>query len=185
MNKGVQYRYFLDSEEEEEAPLAASQYIHADVLKEYHDLPISVHCGAKGTSYRIVKRYDWVGMRKDIVDYVKGCSGCCHCKAYKLKQSQRFETLSLDFFCPVPKTPSGEKWILILQDFSTKWTELFLLKETTDRGCTTTLLEEVALRFKFPREITTQIMVLSLQTLLCNSYAISSKLTNNSLLSVT
>lgn len=40
-----------------------------------------------------------------------------------------------------------------MQDCTTKWTELFDLKEAIARECATTVLEEVALRFGLPRKI--------------------------------
>ena len=58
--------------------------------------------------------------------------------------------LSIDLFDPLTETPFGEKWIFIVQDCATKWSELFPLKEAKARECATTLLEEVALRFGLP-----------------------------------
>lgn len=161
MNRGVLYRYSPDSEEEE-AQLVVPQQRKAEVLKEYHDSPTAGHYGSEGTFNRIAKRYYWVGMRKDIAEYVKSCIECCRYKASNQKPSgllqtpvyaQRFETLSIDLFGPLPETPSGDKWIFIIQDCATKWTELFALKEATARECAITLLEEVALRYGLPRKI--------------------------------
>lgn len=161
MNRGVLYRYSPDSEEEE-AQLVIPQQRKAEILKEYHDSPMAGHYGSEGTFYRIAKRYYWLGMRKDIADYVKSCPECCRYKASNQKPSgllqtpayaQRFETLSIDLFGPLPETPSGEKWIFIVQDCATKWVELFALKEATAMECATTLVEEVALRFGLPRQV--------------------------------
>ena len=56
MNRGMLYRYFPHSEEEE-AQLVVPQDRKADVLKKYHDSPMAGHYGAEGTFYRIAKMY--------------------------------------------------------------------------------------------------------------------------------
>ncbi|GBN46618.1 hypothetical protein AVEN_225568-1 [Araneus ventricosus] len=48
---------------------------------------------------------------------------------------------------------SGKKWIFLVEDTSTKWVELFALKETTAVNCAKTLVEEVFLRYGFPRRL--------------------------------
>ncbi|GFU91958.1 transposon Tf2-6 polyprotein [Trichonephila clavipes] len=63
--------------------------------------------------------------------------------------SQRFETISIDLFGPLPESPSGKKWIFIVENCCTRWVELFALTQATARECATTLMEE------FGREVRT------------------------------
>ncbi|GBN57854.1 hypothetical protein AVEN_30145-1 [Araneus ventricosus] len=71
-------------------------------------------------------------MLKYIAEYVKNCRDC---NRYK------------------PKTLSGKKWIFLVEDTSTKWVELFALKEATSVNCAKTLVEEVFLRYGLPRRL--------------------------------
>ncbi|GFU17752.1 transposon Tf2-8 polyprotein [Trichonephila clavipes] len=41
--------------------------------------------------------------------------------------AQRFESIAMDLFGPLPETTEGMKWIFIVEDYTTKWVELFPL----------------------------------------------------------
>ncbi|GBM08851.1 hypothetical protein AVEN_57406-1 [Araneus ventricosus] len=56
-------------------------------------------------------------------------------------------------FLPLPETSSGNKWIFLVEDTSTKCVELFALKEATSVNCTKPLVEEVFLRSGIPRRL--------------------------------
>ncbi|GFW54762.1 retrovirus-related Pol polyprotein from transposon 412 [Trichonephila clavipes] len=104
----------------------------------------------------------WTGMRKYITDYVKNCSDCLKYKTSNQKSSgllqtpvpaQRFEILAIDLFGPLPESKDGKRWILIIEDFTTKWVELFALPNATAKECAITFIEEVLLRYGIPRRL--------------------------------
>ncbi|GFX77620.1 retrovirus-related Pol polyprotein from transposon 412 [Trichonephila clavipes] len=93
---------------------------------------------------------------------VKNCSDCIKYKASNQKPSgllqtpapaQRFETLAIDLFGPLPESKYGKRWILIIEDCTTKWVELFALPNATAKECAITLIEEVLLRYGIPRHL--------------------------------
>ncbi|GFX70197.1 retrovirus-related Pol polyprotein from transposon 412 [Trichonephila clavipes] len=95
---------------------------------------------------------------------VKNCPDCIKYKASNQKPSgllqtpvpaQRFETLAIDLFGPLPKSKDGKRWILIIEDCTTKWVDLFALPNATAKECAITLIEEVLLRYGIPRHLTT------------------------------
>ncbi|GFU95970.1 hypothetical protein TNCV_253211 [Trichonephila clavipes] len=141
--------------ESEEAQLVVPSHERILILKNHHDAPMAGHYGAEGTYTRIAKNYYWTGMRKYIIDYVKNCPDCIKYKASNQKLSrllqtpvpaQRFETLAIDLFGPLPESKDGKRWILIIEDCTTKWVELFALPNATAKECAITLIEEVLLR---------------------------------------
>ncbi|XP_060533725.1 uncharacterized protein K02A2.6-like [Cylas formicarius] len=67
--------------------------------------------------------------------------------------AQRFETLSIDLFGPLPEGPHGEKWTFIVEDNSSKWVALFALKRVTAEECARTLIDEVFFRYGLPRKV--------------------------------
>ncbi|GFX04375.1 transposon Tf2-9 polyprotein [Trichonephila clavipes] len=153
MNQGVLYRYSPHAEVE--AQLVVPTHEREKILKLHHDAPTAAHYGADGTFYRISSKYYWTGMRKFIADYVKSCSECIRYKATNQKPAgllqtpvpaQRFESIAIDLFGPLPETTEGMKWIFIVEDYTTKWVELFPLKQATAKECAMTLLNEVFLR---------------------------------------
>ncbi|GFT76597.1 pro-Pol polyprotein [Trichonephila clavipes] len=93
---------------------------------------------------------------------IKNCPDCIKYKASNQKPSgllqtpvpaQRFETLAIDLFGPLPESKDGKRWILIIEDCTTKWVELFALPNATAKECAITLIEEVLLRYGIPRHL--------------------------------
>ncbi|GFU09431.1 protein NYNRIN [Trichonephila clavipes] len=161
MNQGVLYRYSPHAEVEE-AQLVVPTHEREKILKLHHDAPTAAHYGADGTFSRISSKYYWTGMRKFIADYVKSCSECIRYKATNQKPAgflqtpvptQRFESIAIDLFGPLQETTEGMKWIFIVADYTTKWVELFPLKQATAKECAMTLLNEVFLRYGVPRRL--------------------------------
>ncbi|GFT01022.1 retrovirus-related Pol polyprotein from transposon 412 [Trichonephila clavipes] len=124
MNQGVLFRCDPDSESEE-AQLVIPSHERTLILKNYHDVPVA-----------------------DRIKY----------KASNQKPSgpvpaQRFETLAIDLFGPLPESKDSKRWILFIEDCTTKWVKLFALPNATAKECAITLIEEVLLRYGIPRRL--------------------------------
>ncbi|KAF8790278.1 Transposon Tf2-9 polyprotein like [Argiope bruennichi] len=154
----ILYRYSPEVETEE-AQLVVPVQERERMLQEYHDVPTAGHYGAEGTYNKVACRYYFPGMLKYIAEDVKNCPDCNRHKPSNQKPkgllrtpvyAQRFETIAIDLFEPLPETSSGKKWIFFVEDTSAKWVELFALKETTSVNYAKTLVEEVFLRYGVP-----------------------------------
>ncbi|GBM06076.1 Pro-Pol polyprotein [Araneus ventricosus] len=161
MNQGVMYIYSHDSESEE-TQLVVPSHERDKILTEHHDSPNAAHYGSDGTYQRIAKHYFWIGMKKFIANYVKNSLDCALFKASNQKpagllqipvQAQRFETIAIDLFGPLPESKDKKKWIFIVEDVATRWVELFALPNAIARECATVLMEEVLLRFGLHRRV--------------------------------
>lgn len=160
MCKGVLYRYTdVDTEEPQ---LVIPRNRREQVMKECHDAATSGHGGVDRTLHRIWQRFYFPGMRRFVADYLKTCIDCQRFKPSNEKPTgllqtpvpaQRFEVLAVDLFGPLPKGSNGERWVLIIEDTASKWVELFSLVEATSEACAKTLINEVFLRYGFPRRI--------------------------------
>ncbi|GFU93026.1 transposon Tf2-8 polyprotein [Trichonephila clavipes] len=93
---------------------------------------------------------------------VKNCPDGIKYKASNQKPSrllqtpvptQRFETLAIDLFVFLPESKDTKIWILIIEDCTTKWVELFALPSATGKECAIILIEEVLLRYGIPRRL--------------------------------
>ncbi|GFU99635.1 protein NYNRIN [Trichonephila clavipes] len=152
----------IDCFEKEEAQLVVPVQERERILQEYHDAPTAGHYDVENTYKKISSRYYFQGMKKFISEYIKTCPECNRYKPTNQNPAgllrtpayaQRFETLAIDLFGPLPETPTGKKWIFIVEDTSTKWVELFALAEATAENCAKTLIEEVLLRYGLPRRL--------------------------------
>lgn len=158
---GILYRYSPE-QEGEDAQLVVPKSCIPDILHHYHDSEYAGHYGIERTIQRIAANYYWTGMRRQITDHVKKCLECQRFKVSNLKpaglmqtpiQNQRFEVLSVDLFGPLPETPTGERWVFIVEDVATRWVELFALKSATAEACARCLIDEVILRYGTPRRV--------------------------------
>jgi transposase InsO family protein len=157
----VLYRYSQDNDEEA-AQLLVPDHERTRVLKQYHDSPTAGHYVIERTYHRIQQRYYWPGIRRYIADYLKTCHECQRYKPHNLKPAgllqtpvlqQRMEVIAIDLFGPLPPASTGERWILIIEDYATRWIELFALVDATADRCAWTFVNEVCLRYGIPRKL--------------------------------
>lgn len=162
MTGGVLYKYSWDDEECEEAQLVVPIHERSRIMQEYHDDPTAAHYGVERTYARVAKKYYFTGMKRYITEYIKNCPDCQRYKASNQKPAgllstpiyaQRFETLAIDLFGPLPESDDGKRWIFIVEDTSTKWVELFALETATSERCAKLLIDEVFLRYGLPRKL--------------------------------
>ncbi|XP_061721848.1 uncharacterized protein LOC133528471 [Cydia pomonella] len=161
MEQGVLYRYNPDSDSET-PQLVIPISLRAEILKECHDSPVAGHPGVDRTYQKIAQLYYFTGMRRIITDYVKACIHCQRYKAINTKppgllqtplMNQRNEVLAMDLFGPLPLGDQGERWIFLVEDTATRWTELYALKDATAEACAVILVEEYFMRFGLPRRV--------------------------------
>ena len=137
LSGGVLYRYSPDLNSEE-PQLVVPEQERETLLKEYHDAATAGNYGVERTLNRIAQCYYWLGMSHHIADYVRKCADCQRYKANNLKPAgllqtpvmrQRFEVLSIDLFGPLVESPTGLRWIFIVEDTASRWIKLFALQE--------------------------------------------------------
>ena len=125
-------------------------YKHGDRLRKiiYDDteklkLLEQAHCigheGVYKTYHRLSRDYYWKKMHRDVRLFVKGCLKCQTCKPQLLNKSSEnlatppglpFTRVSLDLIGPLYTTSKGNKYIIVLVDYMTKWVEASPLAKT-------------------------------------------------------
>ena len=132
------------------------QSLKDTIVKEAHGLG---HLGIKKTLNIIKTRFYWPGYEADVDRWIKQCNEC-----QRRNQPQRalpapletiqatypFEKISWDIMGPLPSTPRGHQYMLLVTDLFTKWVEAFPLVDTTATTLATTLMNEVVCRYGVP-----------------------------------
>lgn len=108
--------------------------IRATLMQEVHDAPSGGHLGREKTYARLTEQVYWNGIYADVGDYVRSCVSCGQNKARNRTAadllrplpipSRRWETISMDFVGPLPMTPSGHDFLLVIVDKFSKMTHL-------------------------------------------------------------
>ncbi|GFV67985.1 hypothetical protein TNCV_1872671 [Trichonephila clavipes] len=105
-----------------------------EVLKELHGSPTGGHFGVMKTLYRVRERFCWGKVRADVEQWCKSCDACSARKGPKIRSRGKlhrynvgapFERIAFDILGPLPRTASGNKYLLVVMDYFTKWPEVY------------------------------------------------------------
>ncbi|XP_049340179.1 uncharacterized protein LOC125804771 [Astyanax mexicanus] len=137
----------------------------AFVLNLAHDHVMAGHLGINKTYTRILQHFFWPGLKADVVKY---CNSCHVCQvAGKPNQSippaplcpvpavgEPFEHLLLDCVGPLPKTKSGNQYLLTIMCLSTRFPDAFPLRTITAKSVSRALVRFCSV-FGLPKTIQT------------------------------
>ena len=112
----------------------------SEVIQAAHDPPTSGHFGFYKTLKRIQEQYYWSKMRDDILKYVRSCRICGEQKMPNTTSmgpmgkeksiDMPFQLLGIDLVGPFTPSKKGNKWILVISDWFTKYVFLFPLRSS-------------------------------------------------------
>lgn len=129
------------------------------VLNHAHDNRTAAHLGIRKTLAKIRQQFYWPGMQDDVKRYVTGCTLCA--KSKNMTQTKKapmqvtesgypMERIAMDILCELPETDDGNRHILVISDYYTKWTESFPMRDMSAETVARILVEEVVCRFGVP-----------------------------------
>ena len=164
--------------------------VRAIIFEMYHSSTIGGHSGVNRTYNRLRKKYFWENLKLDIQNRIKDCEDCQRnkLKRKKIKQpmvitdtpGKTFDKIAMDIVGPFNITKNNNKYILSIQDQSSKFIILASLDQSAesvsdafikkficifgtpkivlpDRGAnfTSKIMKQIAKRFKFDKIETT------------------------------
>lgn len=136
-------------------PLSQRRFI----LQQMHDSKTSGHLGVTKTLNKIRQAYYWPGLQSDVRSYVAGCDLCARRKAplktkrgpmQPLQVGYPMERIATDILGEFPVTDKGNRYILVVSDYFTKWTEAFPMPNMEAQTVARLIVEEVICRFGVP-----------------------------------
>ena len=133
------------------------------LLHQYHDDPRAGHLGRYKVYWRLRERYIWPKMHIDVGRYVRSCQVCAQQKpeqrapaglmGNRAAPTRPWQTLSLDFVGPLPRSKRGNTSILVVSDYFSKYVLLFALRAATARSLSKLLEEQIFLVYGVPQSI--------------------------------
>lgn len=133
------------------------------VLYECHDDPKSAHLGVQKTIDRVLDRYYWPGLSKDVKNYVRDCRTCRMSKHDNLKPpglmgkfriaKQPWQMISMDLLGPFPRTRHGHTSLLVVSDWFSKYPCLIPLRTTTAPVIVKNVENKIFLEYGVPQTV--------------------------------
>jgi len=132
------------------------------VLRYSHDIKASGHLGIKKTLHKVRQRYYWPCLQRDVKIYVNGCEACAKRKGPgKTKRAPMqvsrsgypMERIAVDILGELPLTEDGYKYILVVSDYFTKWTESYPMPNMEASTVAKVMVEQLVCRFGIPGKI--------------------------------
>ena len=128
-----------------------------------HDNNLSGHLGEKRTLQRLRENFFWPNMSVDVREWYRSCEICCTRKPkptrphHALQQNpvgEPLQRVALDIMGPLePPTPHGNRYILVIVDYLTKWAEAYAMPNQTSETVAKILVNEFICRFGIPSQI--------------------------------
>ena len=132
-----------------------------DALTQLHADPLSGHLGVDKTTGRVLERYYWAGYTKDVEVYVRSCDTCQRRKhtnpapkanLQSIPVGAPFEMIAMDF-PELPRTNRGNKYILVITDYFTRWPEVFAVPDQRSASVAQDLVDGIVTRHGVPMVI--------------------------------
>lgn len=133
------------------------------LLKIYHDSPWSGHFGSRRTYFKLRDKYWWPQMKQTITDYIQHCSTCQRFNVDRRKPpgflhpidspSGPFQLIGIDYLGPFPETSQGNKYVLTITDFFTKWVVAIPLPNQTAQTTVHALHQNYVCLYGVPEHI--------------------------------
>ncbi len=166
LKDGVVYRSWTSDTKLEDRvdKLVLPKDYHDKVFKMLHEDPVCGHLSFTRTMKRFRNRFYWVGYKEDIRLW---CSMCNQCQQgdnqqkkpkAPLKQCRAgaiLERVALDILGPLPVTERGNRYILVIVDYFSRWTEAFALANIEAETVTRVFVEQFICRYGVPRQVHT------------------------------
>ena len=110
-----------------------------DVLNLAHNSPLAGHLGVNKTYQKVLTHFYWPGLKRDVVNYCKSCHACQVAGKPNQKPSaaplkpipaidEPFSRVLIDCVGPLPKTRSGNQYLLTIICMATRFPEAVPLR---------------------------------------------------------
>ena len=142
--------------------LVIPEYYKSKLLHQYHDANTGGHLGFAKVYAKMHNKYFWSDMKEEILLYCRTCFDCQRKKnppksfcapLQRYIVGVPFERVACDVMGPILETERGNRYILIVTDYFSRWVEAYPLQNQTAESIAGVLAREWIARFGCPAEL--------------------------------
>ena len=118
--------------------------------------------GIHSTTNKIKERYWWPGIKKHVAEFISTCDQCQREKKpqkakdiYPMIASRPFQIVGLDHVGPLHKTKDGYQYMIVAQDYFTKWPIVKPTKTTNTEEALKFVYEDIYTLYGKPQQLIT------------------------------
>ena len=136
----ILYRRWVPRGQPEEAvieQIVLPKRCRGPVLQLAHSIPLGGHLGKKKTAERIMRRFYWPTIFRDVADFCRSCIQCQKASCRRVTRApmvslplidEPFQRIAMDVVGPSPRSRSGHRYVLVLCDYATRYPEAAAMK---------------------------------------------------------
>ena len=153
--------YYLDRRQQYCKRAVVPRHLREQVLAQSHSSMMSGHFSGKKTYGALIRHWWWDGMYSDTLRYARNCPDCAtvlgggrrtHPPLVPIPVQRPFQIVGVDIM-EMPKTEDGNRYILVFQDFLTKWPLAFAMPDQKSERIARILVQEVIPLFGVPEAL--------------------------------
>ena len=143
--------YYLDDKQPDVKRIVVPKHLRVQIMQNYHSSIMAGHFSGVRLYKTLSRRWWWDGMYSDAVEYCKNCPQCAIVSGTGRKSNpplkpipveRVFQIVGVDIM-ELPKTSKGNQYVVVFQDFLSKWPFVFATKDQKATTLAKLLVEEV------------------------------------------
>ena len=147
--------YLLDHKRGHRKRAAVPRQLRKELIEESHRGRMGGHFSGDRLYRTLSRHWWWEGMYQDVVTYCKNCpecaivagGGCQHRPPlYPIPVQRPFQIVGVDLM-ELPLTQQGNRYVIVFQDFFTKWPMVYPLPDQRSCHITRLISEEIVPMF--------------------------------------
>lgn len=163
MRDGALYRAWETPAGDKVVPqLILPKQLRREAFDQLHSTPTAGHMGVNKTVDRLRQRFYWPHCHQDVKDWCSSCDVCASRRGPPRKSRAPLaqynvgapsERVAVDILGPLPPSEAGNRYLLLLVDYFTKWLEAYALLNQEATTVAEVIVKEYVCRFGVPLEL--------------------------------
>ena len=153
--------FFMNTKLDRQQRVVVPAHLKVKVMEETHRGPMGAHFSGNRLFNTLARHWWWEGMFADAVHYARNCPECATVSGggrvlrpplHPIPVNKPFQIVGVDIM-ELPKTTQGNKYVLVFQDFLTKWPMVYPIPDQKSQRIAEILVQEVVPFFGVPENL--------------------------------